>query len=445
MEGAVRVGREIELKRVDPKSAENRNGWNLRKVDDGDRPDASFSIHRVNPATNTTMKTWMLLLLFFAGSLVPLAADEQAAAEPLAVSENHLPGVAVAQGITEITGVAISPLLGVSAVGSWQYFKSPAELRDDLPWYCQPWAWGTGFTLLAMIFLKDTLGAAAPGILKKPFDMAELFENKASALVASAAFVPLVAREMSKGMEKVDVPTAMLGHEMMASIDPTWWLVPTSVVAFAMVWVCSHAINVLIILSPFSLVDSMLKIARVGMLLMIGLLYWIAPWLGAALCVLIILVAAWLAPSALRLMIFGTRFAGDVLLPWRAKTTATPERPHVFTLGKVGGLPSRTGGRLVMNENGGVEFRYRRFCVMPETVVILPEGERHIAKGLISPAVFSGEEKQLMLLPRYRGHEEVVVETLRFKKVRDHPLKRGWSAARGWIRGVLVGRARVSG
>lgn len=390
------------------------------------------------------MKVWMLLAMIFAGSLAPLVAEEEPLDEPMVMTENHLPGVAMAQGITEITGVAISPLLGVSAVGSWQYFKAPAELRDDLPWYCQPWAWGTGFAMLALVVLKDTLGAAAPGILKKPFDMAELFENKASALVASAAFVPLVAREMSHGLEKVEVPAGMLGHEMIGAIDPSWFMVPMSVIAFAVVWVCSHAINVLIILSPFSTVDTLLKIGRVGMLMMIGLAYWIAPWLGAAFCVVIILIATWLAPSALRLMIFGSRFAGDVLLPWRAKKTATPERPHVFTLGSIGGLPSRTGGRLVSTDDGGVEFRYRRFCVMPESVVRLPDGERHIGKGLISPAVFSGEEKQLLMLPRYRGREEAVVEILNFKEAREHPFSRGWAAAKAWISGALGRPARVS-
>ena len=172
------------------------------------------------------MKFWMLLLMFLAGLLSPLVAESEPVEEPLAVTENQLPGVAMAQGITEITGVAISPLLGVSSVGAWQYFQADAAIRDELPWYCQPWAWGTGFAILAMIFFKDTLGAAAPGILKKPFDMAELFENKASALVASAAFVPLVAREMSRGLEKVEVPAGVLGHEMMASIDPSWLMVP---------------------------------------------------------------------------------------------------------------------------------------------------------------------------------------------------------------------------
>ncbi|MGB6223609.1 hypothetical protein [Haloferula sp.] len=397
----------------------------------------------MKPSQLEPMKLLMILLATLAGLLAPLAAEEEAA--PISVTENHLPGVALAQGITEITGVAISPLLGVSGVGAYQYFQADASIRDDLPWYCQPWAWGTGFALLAMIFLKDTLGAAAPGILKKPFDMAELFENKASALVASAAFVPLVAREMSEGMEKVEVPAGMVGHEMMAAIDPSWFMVPMSILAFALVFVCSHAINVLIILSPFSLVDSMLKLARFGVLIAVGVMYLIAPWLGAAFCVILILIAAWLAPSALRLMIFGTRFAGDVLLPWRAEKTATPESPHVFTLGETGGLPSRTGGRLVAGANGNLEFRYRRFLLMPETVVPLPEGERHIAKGLISPAVFSGEEKQLLLLPRYRGREEAIVEILSFREARDHSLAKGWKAAKAWIFNAFRGNPRVAG
>ncbi|MEM9236617.1 MAG: hypothetical protein AAGB14_07540, partial [Verrucomicrobiota bacterium] len=197
---------------------------------------------------------------------------------------------------------------------------------------------------------------------------------------------------------------------------------PLSMIAFLAVWVCSHAINVLIILSPFSLVDTALKLSRMAMLALIGMFYWIAPWLGAAICVVIIIAAAWLAPSALRLMIFGTRFAGDVLLPWRAKDSATPERPHVFTLGAVGGLPARTGGRLVPTGDGGLEFRYRRFCVMPEAGVSLPEAERHITKGVLSPAVYLGEEKQLLLLPRYRGREDGIAETMRFAPTRDHAL-----------------------
>jgi hypothetical protein len=302
-----------------------------------------------------------------------------AAAEPEAVptaSVEYLPGVALTQGITEITGVAISPLLGVSAVGAWRYWKTPAAGRAALPWYAQPWAWGTGLGILALCFLKDSLGTALPGLLKKPFDMVELFENKASALVASGAFVPLVAQEMVRHMQAeraVAVPTSSIFHPGVAMIDATWLMVPVAVVAFLVVFVCSHAINVLIILSPFSTLDALLKLARTGVLVAVGLIYLIAPWLAAVVCLGIIAAAAWLAPSAMRLAIFGARYAGDILLPGRGRKRATPEQPHAFTLGRVTGLPPRTGGRMVLLPDGTAAFRYRRWCVLDERTNIISQ------------------------------------------------------------------------
>src|SRR5258708_8578698 len=72
--------------------------------------------------------------------------------------------------------------------------------------------------MLAACFLKDSLGTALPAALKKPFDLIELFENKLSALVAAAAFVPLVVsvfRANSGG------DGAMLGWAGLPMIDPS--------------------------------------------------------------------------------------------------------------------------------------------------------------------------------------------------------------------------------
>lgn len=383
------------------------------------------------------MKALGLLLAL----LLPLSAATSEPAPP--PKEDYLPGVAMSQGITEITGVAISPLLGVSSVGAWRYWKSPADARSSLPWYAQPWAWGTGFALLALCFLKDSLGTAVPGVLKKPFDMLELFENKASALVASGAFVPLVAAEMAKHVEaeKAAVPAASLAGGPVALIDLAWLMIPGAVVAFLLVWICSHAINVLIILSPFSTVDAVLKLLRTGLLALIGVIYVIAPWLAAGFCVGIILLAAWLAPSAMRLAIFGARFAADILLPWRGKRRATPERPHAFTLGKLAGLPARTGGRVVMLDDGTAVFRYRRWCVLDERTVPLPDGVRQVEKGIFSPSLIHGrgttETTLLLFLPRYRGHEESLSGHLKLHGVRDHAVSRGFAAVKGWLRGIL--------
>jgi hypothetical protein len=380
----------------------------------------------------------------------PLRAEtvevERSSPPAPAKQEHYLPGVALSQGITEITGVAISPLLGVSSVGAWRYWKTPTEARPLLPWFCQPWAWGAGFVILGLCFLKDSLGTALPGLLKKPFDMVELFENKASAAVASASFVPVVASQMAEHFKaehpEVMVPSASLVAASFAGIDVLWLFVPLSILAFLLVWICSHAINVLIILSPFSTVDAALKIARTSLLASVGLVYAIAPWLAALICLGIIALAAWLAPSALRLAIFGARFAGDILLPGHGKRRATPDTPHAFTLGRLGGLPARTGGRLIVLEDGSAVFRYRRWCILDERNVPLPDGSRVVSKGLLSPSLVqhggdAPEVEVLLFLPRYRGHEEAIAGHMNCHGVRDHAFARGFGAVKAWLKDVL--------
>jgi hypothetical protein len=382
------------------------------------------------------------LCLFLFCTSVLTGAEIESISGPKA---DLVPGVALSQGITEITGVAISPLLGVSSVGAWRYWKTEEAARDSLPWYAQPWAWGTGLGLLALCFLKDSLGTAVPGILKKPFDMVELFENKASALVASGAFVPLIAQEMVTHLQTeraIAVPSGSIMGMSVAMVDASWVMIPAAVVAFLLVFVCSHAINVMIILSPFSTLDALLKLVRTGVLVAVGVIYLIAPWLAAVVCVGIIVVAAWLAPAAMRLAIFGARYAGDIFFPGQGRARATPAQPHAFTMGRVAGLPPRTGGRLELRDDGSAVFRYRRWCVLDECVIPLPEGSRHVEKGLFSPSLVyrageSDEAKMLVFLPRYRGHEEKLAAHLKLQGVREHSLVRGFAAVKSWIRGMF--------
>ncbi|MCU0796136.1 MAG: hypothetical protein MUF31_09395 [Akkermansiaceae bacterium] len=398
------------------------------------------------------MQRIFLLLVFLSLTLSSVRGETAESPTPPPVEESAepktTPGVALATGITEITGVAISPLLGVSAVGSYTWFRTPANARANLAWYCQPWAWGTGFVILALCFTKDSLGAAAPGVLKKPFDLAELLENKASALVAGTAFVPLVATEMARAMKPVEIPTAMIGGDFVAVLDAGLITVPLAMVAFGLVWLCSHAVNVLIILSPFSSLDTLLKIGRTAMIASVAVAYAIAPWLGAALCLVILAAAIWLAPAALRLMIFGSRFAGDMVLRDRGRRRARIERPHVFTLAELPGVPLRTGGWIERKEDGGIDFHYRRFVFGPVRSVPVPGARMEIAKGVLMPVIVHVADgknfKSLILLPRYRGREEEIREHFHLAAVRDHAWARGWSAIREAWRSLTAGRVRQS-
>jgi len=380
---------------------------------------------------------WLVFSGMLGGLVIADSPPGGITPDPAGAEREHAdptPGVALATGITEITGVAISPLLGVSAVGSYTWFRTRPESRGDLAWYCQPWAWGTGFVILALCFAKDSLGAAAPGVLKKPFDLAELLENKASALVAGTAFVPLVANEVARAMKPVAVPTAWIGGDGLAMIDAGLILVPLAMVAFGLVWLCSHAVNVLIILSPFSSLDTLLKIGRTAMLASVAVAYAIAPWLGAALCLVILAAAIWLAPAALRLMIFGTRFAGDMVLRSRGRRRARIESPHAFTLAALPGVPTRTGGWIERREDGGIDFRYRPFIFGPVREVAVPAARMEVAKGVLMPVILrihdGRAEKSMILLPRYRGREDELRQHFGFAAVRDHVWARGWAAVR---------------
>lgn len=387
----------------------------------------------------------VLVAVIVLGACFSAHAETPPAEKPLPEKTDRMPGVDLSQGITEVTGVAISPLLGVSGVGAWRYFHTDAALRGKLPWFCHPAAWGCGFAVLLLCFAKDTLGTAVPGVLKKPLDMVELFENKASALVASTAFVPFVAREMADhfqatgaGTTALLVPLASITGVSVVAVSTVVVVTIASVVSFLAVWLTGHAINVLIILSPFSLVDAFLKLSRTAVMSLIVACYFIAPWLAAGLCGALILLALWLAPATLRLSSFGTRYATDVLLPWFGRRRATHDRPHAFTLGRFGGLPVRTAGRLGVNEDGSLAFHHRPWGVMAERAVSLPGGEPILAKGLLSPALLvrsTGDQdgtKFLLLLPRYRGREEEISTHFKIREVRDHALARGLAAMKAW-------------
>jgi len=95
----------------------------------------------------------------------------------------------------------------------------------------------------------------------------------------------------------------------------------------------------------------------------------------------------------------------------------------------------------VLLDDGATVFRYRRWCLLDEVTVPLPEGMRQVERGLLSPSLVhgreAGEETLLLFLPRYRGHEEKLAAHLKLHGVRDHAVARGFAAVKEWLRGVL--------
>lgn len=375
---------------------------------------------------------------------VSWAASKPAKSSKAAVA----PGVAMAAKLSQVTGVAISPLLGVSAVGAYTWFKTPAAKRASLPWYARPTFWGLALLLVAACAFKDGAGAVLPPGWKKPLDVAETLENKVSGLVAVGAFVPFTLEGLVKilGVGKV----AAVGSPLVASglatiqvgtVDLSWGLaalmMPLAATIFIVVWITSHAITVLILLSPWGTVDAVLKGARTAVLGLLTITATINPVWGAVLSVIIIVLAWLCAGWAFRLTTFGTLFCWDFFTLRRARFRPAANDNWMFAARKVDRAPLRTYGKLHRGEDGRLEFRYRPWLVLRPRTAEVPATGLAVGRGAFySTVVTRGEEgaRSLFLLPpRYRGHEADLAHACGVRDVIDVGLRRAWA----WLKEAL--------
>jgi hypothetical protein len=379
------------------------------------------------------------MFAFATGCWCLRAAGAGTPAEPAASTNAVAPGTELAHTISEITGVAISPLLGVSAVGAWTYFhaRTPQQLAR-LPWFAQRWFWIPAFVLVTACFLKDTVGIAAPRLLKKPLDVADALEHKISGLIAIGAFVPLIVAVFPPAQPDA----ARLGQNgLLAAIDLSWlgngMLVPAAMLVFFIVWLASNAINVLLLLSPFRVVDAALKGFRLWVLLTVTATAFVNPWLGAVCALVVIGIAYCIAGWSFRLSHFGLAFVWDFVTRRRDRFVPDQSTNRMFLARKINKVPARTYGKLLRDAKGSLVLIHRPWLVLRERALTLPEGSYAISRGLLYSQIMRvggrGLTSALLLPPRYRGHEEELVPIYGLAGVREAGLR----AAFRWLKESL--------
>ena len=384
--------------------------------------------------TRSLILTAILLCASLVTSRAVTKADESTA-------NSKAPGAQFAHQISTITGVAISPLLGTSAYGAVKWWKTPKDKRAALPWFAQPWFWVPASLLVAACFVKDTAGTALPTVAKKPLDVAEAVEHKISGLVATGAFVPFIAM-MSQDSASSH---AMLSSMGFAAADFSWLydiiMVPLMMAAFFIVFLASNAINILILLSPFTTVDAALKAARTALLGTVVASAWVNPWIGAAWALIIIGVAWLISGWSFRLSHFGLVFIWDFFTLRRTRFTPDAVVNKMFLGRKLNKVPARTYG-LLGRDGGKLIFRYRPWLVLPGRVLELPDGKYAAGRGLFYSEIvrMEGDDAKTVFLlpPRYRGHEEQLAKLCGFAGVREVGLRAAWK----WFKELFTGRAQ---
>jgi hypothetical protein len=360
-------------------------------------------------------------------------------------------GLEFAKTATQITGIAISPLLGVGAVGAYKWFSAHTDQeKAALPWFANPVFWFPCLALVVACAFKDSFGTMIPPGLKKPFDALETAENKLTGLVTAGAVVPELVNSMSKALVTA-APSGAVGDPHLGGLamihlgamDFSWLLdiamVPLAVAIFAVVWLASHTINVLILLSPWGAVDAALKAARTSLLGLLTITAWIDPRAAAVLSLFIIIFAYLIAGWSFRLTVFGMSFCWDFFTRRRTRFQLEANDNKVFTAREVGGVPVRTYGRLHQEADGSLVLRFRPWLVLPPRELKIPREGLVAGRGVfysevLGPDLKSGGLKALLLLPpRYLGHEEAVVRLYRLDGTCDVGLRRAWA----WLREAL--------
>jgi len=363
-----------------------------------------------------------------------------------ASSSDRSPAAPLAGAISTVTGIAISPLLGTGVYGAYQYFRTPSDRRAALPWYASISFWGPALLIVVACAVKDSFGAVLPPGWKKPLDVLETVENKATGLVAAGAVVPFTMAALSKMILGSGNPSADAGSMLPAgmaaiqvgAIDWSWLLniltIPIGVAVFVLVWMASHAINALILISPWGAIDAVLKSGRTALLGLVTLTSTMNPWLSAGLSIVVVIVAYFIAGWAFRLTIFGSIFCWDFFTLRKRRFVPAPAGNGVFSsnvLTKVG-VPMRTYGRLIPEaESGNWRFSYRPWLVLKERSVTVKPIAPFVGEGMFFSAIGDGEKTMFVLPPRYRGHERALVDIYRIEGgVQPAGLLKSWKLLR---------------
>lgn len=388
----------------------------------------------------------VLVSVLLAAPLAWAAAGQPAAAP----AEDRSPVAPVAKAVAAVTGIAISPLLGTAGYGAYQYITADEAARANLPWFAQMKFWLPALLVVGACAAKDSLGAVVPPGFKKPLDVLETFENKISGLVAAGAVVPITMSTVSDailahhGGSGPALHASGLAAIPFGAIDGGSLLnlltVPFGVAVFAVVWMASHAINVLILLSPWGAIDAVLKGARTGLLGLVTLSSTIDPWLGALLSAVVILVAYLVAGWSFRLTVFGTVFCWDFFTGRKGRFKPREDGNRMFAGGNLPGVPPRTYGRLAAGPAGALEFRYRPWLVLAEKNAAVPVKNLTVGRGLLFSSISAeGGDTFFLLPPRYRGHEEELVRIHQFAGgVQPAGLRKAWSAVRELFGGAAA-------
>ncbi|MCD8141616.1 MAG: hypothetical protein LUE17_17925 [Planctomycetaceae bacterium] len=356
------------------------------------------------------------------------------------------------EAFVALTGEAVNPLFGVTALGIYNYFRTPDALRESLPIYDQPVVWVPLLCIIALMLLNSTLGEAVP-FLKVPLNALGDIVNKAGAVAVlplvtkmfADAVAPMAAEHFASLSSSV-FPVAYAGEGVLVTTSHSLgWLAGAFVgfVVYAAVWLTFNVVDVLILICPFPGVDALLKCFRLAVIGMLAGVNYLSTPVAMVIAVLIVAVSLLLAGWSFRLSVFGLVFSTDILF-FRKRDVGAGDVGAFSCAGLTAqGVPVRSWGRLEQDENGGLAFSYRPWLILQRRRIRLDGGAKEYAAGLglLNPFIVRDGNPNfpwLRLPPRYRGQKPALAARFGLRRV----VACGASGAlRSWL-GEVFGSAK---
>ena len=407
-----------------------------------------YPFNKRNSVTIVLLVTIITVLLL--GTIVQAEEKVSGIATTGPTEKIFLNGEIIAKEISKTTGVAISPILGISVLGAYTYYTTPVAERDLVPWHARPAFWAPLLVVLLGILLKDSSKIALPKIILIPLDAVEtLLEKNASAALALLAILSSIT---SRGLEKLQLS----GGDMLFSLIPSahaadsinsaatagvvelWLLSMLVTLIFGIVWVVSQSFNFLIMLSPSSWLDLLLTLSKNFVISILLGAYLISPYLGLTAAMFIIIISLFLFARSYRFVIFGTLFSADIV--FRRSYRKRSGKIKAFAGSSVPDTPSLSYGKLA-EEGNQLVFCYRPWLIMPlrKIKTSFSCDNCEVGKATLAPVIITptkGAKKYTTLFrlrPLYKSHENLVAEILKLNGIRDVSFGRSMKEGFKWL------------
>ncbi len=311
------------------------------------------------------------------------------------------------EDLVGITATGLSPLLVLSVVSPVVYFLTEPGQRAELIFLYQPWFFIPIIIVTAVVAFKDTVLTFA-SYLKMPLDILGILFHVIGFFLGFRLIYHLL--DIHVGAEG-----GPLGTVLAIGIVVLMFAFYTSI------WVMSNVFEVLILINPFPLVDTFLRVGRISILLCMYVACWIHPALGGIIALPILIVSLITFERSLRTTLLGFRLIYDVVL-FRTDLIADNSTQLTAFATFAGNLPWMTLGSLVKKDEGWF-FSYRRFCVGPSHCIPIEDGPYAIAKGSLFPGLMKQLETGSQLIVRfpasYRGQEDALSKAFQTDDIHD--------------------------